>query len=169
MRAAVYFHCNAARYDRGGFHKQQHRGEARGQHQEAGFGERSAMAVAQRAGAFVAALCLAACAMPANAHDAITDVRLLDFRSEAPESCRPSDVALTDVQAGMFFLRARPVDAMTLHDNYEIAPCNIEGTMKRNAESCDWKIRPGGTGSIHCGAETEYVVCDGCAELFEGK
>ncbi|MEJ8852926.1 hypothetical protein WKW79_00005, partial [Variovorax robiniae] len=45
-------------------------------------------------------------------------------------------------------------------------PCHIEGTMKRNGEACDWKIRPGATGSIRCREKTEYFVCDTCTDLF---
>ncbi|WP_256354612.1 hypothetical protein [Variovorax sp. dw_308] len=125
------------------------------------------MTVATWAGALAAAVLLAACtAAPESARDAITDVYVSDFRSAAPASCRPSDVALTHAQARSFFLRAGRVDYKTLQDNYEIAPCNIEGTLKRNGEACEWKIRPGATGSVRCGSKTDYFVCETCKDLF---
>jgi hypothetical protein len=127
------------------------------------------MAIVARVGALAAAVFLAGCGAPGYARDRITDVYVADFRSAAPDSCRPSDVALSHAQARMFFSRARRVDYKTLQDNYEIAPCHIEGTLKRNGEACDWKIRPGATGSIRCGAKTEYLVCDTCTDLFGNK
>ena len=122
-----------------------------------------------RAGVVTAAVFLASCAAIGSAGVTIGDVYVADFQSNAPASCRPADVALTHAQARAFFTRARQVDYKTLQDNYEIAPCNIEGTMKRNGAGCDWKIRPGATGSIRCGSKTDYFVCDTCTDLFVGK
>jgi hypothetical protein len=99
----------------------------------------------------------------------MADVFVADFHSDAPTSCRPSDVPLNHAQARAFFSRARQVDYKTLHDHYEIAPCNIEGTMRRNGEACDWKIRPGASGSIRCGSRKLYFACDTCADLFERR
>ena len=104
-----------------------------------------------------------------GASASMVDVFVADFHSDAPASCRPSDVPLDHAQARAFFARAKRVDYRTLHDNYEIAPCHIEGTMRRNGKVCDWKIRPGATGSIRCGSRSFYFACDSCADLFGAR
>lgn len=60
----------------------------------------------------------------------ITDLKIVAFRSEAPDRCRKSDVALTAAKARAFFKRAKQIDARILHDDYDLAPCYMEGTLK---------------------------------------
>ena len=115
------------------------------------------------------AVALSGCASLVPFGGGIDQVYVADFKSDAPASCRPSDVNLSHAQAAAFFRRAREVDYKTLHDHYELAPCYIMGTSKRHGESCDWKIRPGGTGSMRCGAHITYFACDTCADLFGDK
>lgn len=115
------------------------------------------------------ALCLAACAGPAENVARIDAVYVADFRSDAPASCRSSDVPLNHAQAAQFFRQAKAVDYRTLHDHYDIAPCHIEGTLKQGGQSCTWKIRAGATGSIQCAGQTQHFACDTCGELFGEK
>src|SRR5437879_2738300 len=71
-----------------------------------------------------AALCvnLVACAAHKDFQkDNVVDVYVQDFHSAEPASCRKSDVDLNHSKAGEFFKRAKIVDAMTLHDHYNIA------------------------------------------------
>ena len=98
--------------------------------------------------------------------DPISDLYVTDFQSEDAQACRASDVDLTRIEAKSFFIRARQVDYKTIHDHYDVAPCNIEGTVKYNAQMCTWKIRPGATGQIKCTDEVMHFVCDDCADLF---
>ncbi|WP_240651417.1 MULTISPECIES: hypothetical protein [unclassified Variovorax] len=97
-----------------------------------------------------------------------TNVYVADFHSDAPTSCRSSDVPRNHGQAREFFSKAREVDYKTLHDNYELAPCYAEGTLIRQGKSCDWQIRAGATGSVQCGEQKLYFACDTCGDLFEG-
>jgi hypothetical protein len=97
---------------------------------------------------------------------AFANVYVADFHSDAPASCRSSDVPRNHGQAREFFSKAREVDYKTLHDNYELAPCYAEGTLTRQGKSCDWQIRAGATGSVQCGEQKLYFACDTCGDLF---
>jgi len=53
-----------------------------------------------------------------------------------------SDFALTVAQARTFFAKSAAVDAMTLHDRYDLLPCWVRGTARdarenRNVEDTD--------------------------------
>ena len=114
-------------------------------------------------------LLLISCAGTALQKKLITDVYVADFGSEDINSCRPSDVDLSHHEAKEFFLRARQVDYKVIHDNYNYAPCYIEGTMKYKSSICEWEIRAGATGHIKCGDDIRYFVCDTCEDLFQSK
>src|SRR5450631_617969 len=96
----------------------------------------------------IAALSVALLCAPAMSMDMarVSNVYVADFKSEEPQRCRPSDVALSHRQARDFFVRARQVGTRSLHDHYEQAPCYIEGTLRYRARSCAWEIRAGATG-----------------------
>ena len=112
---------------------------------------------------------LASCASHGVNQLDITEVYVSDFRSEDMASCRPSDVDLNHHEAGEFFKRARQVEYRIIHDNYNHAPCNIEGVLKHRSRVCEWEIRAGGTGLIECRGEVRYFVCDTCDDLFSQK
>lgn len=117
----------------------------------------------------LATLPVVSCAVAAiNAND-IGDVYVTDFRSDDIERCQPSDVDLTHSEARDFFIRAKRVDARTLHDHYNYGSCLTEGILKYRSESCDWEIRAGATGQIKCGSQIWYFACDECDDLFETK
>jgi len=99
----------------------------------------------------------------------ISTVNIADFVSDAPLQCRPSDVDLTKVEAMQFFRQAREVDYKILHDHYNFAPCGIEGTLRYQQQSCDWKINAGATGQIRCADTVRYFACDDCEQLFVKK
>ena len=119
-----------------------------------------------------AALLLTACGGLA-AHDydrnGVSDVYVEDFQSTAMDRCRPSDVPLGNAEAAEFFRRAKLVDGRTLHDHYNYAPCYVEGTLKYQSTSCDWRIRAGATGEIRCGEQERLFACDSCDDLFAPK
>lgn len=96
----------------------------------------------------------------------ISEVYVADFHSD-DTSCRPSDVDLDHNKASQFFLRSKQIDARTLHDHYDIAPCYIEGTLKQAGKSCSWKIFAGATGEVSCIEKTDIYACDDCGDLFE--
>lgn len=100
---------------------------------------------------------------------AFTNIYVADFHSDEPARCRTSDVPQNHGKAQAFFSRARQVDYKTLHDNYELAPCYVEGTLNRQGKSCDWQIRAGATGSVQCGEQKLYFACDSCDDLFKAK
>jgi hypothetical protein len=125
--------------------------------------EVSARVVALLAGAVL----VASCATTRDA--AFSNIYVADFHSDAPASCRASDVPRSHGKAQEFFSRAKEVDYKTLHDHYEQAPCYAEGTLTRQGRSCDWRIRAGGTGSVQCGEQKLYFACDTCDGLFGAK
>ncbi|WP_286203005.1 hypothetical protein [Rhizobium lusitanum] len=99
----------------------------------------------------------------------VTDLKIAAFHSEAPDRCRKSDVALTAAKARAFFKRAKQIDARILHDDYDLAPCYMEGTLKWDGKVCDWKIRAGATGHVQCNKQEIYFACEACGDLFDQK
>lgn len=91
----------------------------------------------------------------------ISNLRLINYHSDRTGLCQATDVNLTEQQSIDFFKRAKPVDSQTIHDDYAIAPCYIEGTLQYNQiESCQWHIYAGGVGVIQCNQNVQYYVCD---------
>ena len=76
---------------------------------------------------------------------------------------------LGNAEVAEFFPGAKVVDAHTLHDRYDYAPCLVEGTLKHQSESCDRQIRAGATGAVHRGEQLWLFACDSCDELFTPK
>ena len=111
-------------------------------------------------------MAVAACARTEPQSGQIADVYVEDFGSDDIKTCRPSDVDLSNQQAKGFFLRARQVEHKAIHDHYNYAPCYIEGTLKQNAQACEWQIRAGATGHIKCNGVVKYYACDACEDLF---
>jgi hypothetical protein len=112
------------------------------------------------------AVLLASCA---TRDSAFSNIYVADFHTDAPASCRASDVPRSHGKAQEFFSRAKEVDYRTLHDHYEQAPCYAEGTLTRQGRSCDWRIRAGATGSVQCAEQNLYFACDTCDDLFDSK
>lgn len=116
----------------------------------------------------VGAMLVASCATRDAA--SFTNVYVADFHTDEPAAtCRTSDVQQSHGKAREFFSRAKEVDYKTLHDNYQLAPCYVEGTLTRQGRSCDWQIRAGATGSVQCGEQKLYFACDNCDDLFGAK
>jgi hypothetical protein len=112
---------------------------------------------------------LAGCAQPhASDSENIEDIVISGFQSQESDSCRPSDVPLDQKQVWSFFQRATSIDSRTLHDNYEWAPCYLEGTLKYRERVCTWQVRAGGIGVIECPAAEQYFACKECDDLFLG-
>jgi hypothetical protein len=99
------------------------------------------------------------------AKDRIHETLVKDFAS-TDLSCTTADVNLSHAQAEAFFKRSTLLDYKTMSDNYPIAPCYIEGTLKYKGQSCDWKTFAGHTGSITCKDQQTYFACDTCQDLF---
>lgn len=96
----------------------------------------------------------------------ISDVYVADFQSADMRTCRPSDVALGNNDVAQFFSRGRSVEYRVIHDHYPVAPCYIEGTLRRAGMTCEWRVYAGATGQITCDGQTQYWVCDECGDLF---
>lgn len=99
----------------------------------------------------------------------ISDLRLINFHADKSGLCQATDVNLTQQQSHEFFQMAKPVDSRTIHDEYAIAACYIEGTLRyHQIESCQWLIYAGGVGMIQCNQNLQYYVCDNdkCRDLF---
>lgn len=116
---------------------------------------------------FASIIFLTSCATNTDSIDSLSNVYVADFHSDDINSCRPSDVDLSHKQALEFFQRSKQVEYKIIHDHYDLAPCYIEGTLRKNDESCDWQIRAGATGEIKCGDKVEVYVCEDCDALFE--
>ncbi|MGH8449669.1 hypothetical protein [Pseudomonas sp.] len=98
----------------------------------------------------------------------IDDIAISGFHSEEPERCRPGDVVLDERQVASFFKRAEPIDGRVLHDEYDWAPCYLEGTLKYRGKACTWRVRAGATGEIECPTTEQYFGCKDCGDLFKG-
>lgn len=112
---------------------------------------------------------LSGCASVADFNQqGVNEVHTLDFISSDINSCKPSDVDLTNSDAQAFFqTRSKLVTHKTLHDYYEWAPCYAVGSMKYMEEVCEWKIYASAIGSIKCGDRVWYFACDdGCNDLL---
>ena len=118
--------------------------------------------------ALAVALLTAACvSTPAPLDTAsLSAVYVQDFSSSDPAACTTADVDLTHSEAQAFFKRARQLDARTLSDNYPVAPCQIEGTLKAGKRLCDWQISAAATGVIRCDGDEWFFACDDCGDLF---
>lgn len=114
------------------------------------------------------ALGLGACASVADTTHTtrLTDVFIADFTSTDPAGCTTADVNLTHSEAKAFFDRAMPMSAKQVADHYPLAPCKVEGTLKRNGQQCDFEISAAMTGQIQCGGTTWHFACDDCDDLF---
>ncbi len=112
---------------------------------------------------------LAGCAQP-HTFDSnnLGDIAVSGFQSQEPGSCRPSDVPLDQNQVMSFFQRAITIDSRALHDDYEWAPCYLEGRLKYSGKACTWQVRAGGIGVIACPAAEQYFACKECDDMFSG-
>lgn len=116
----------------------------------------------------VIAMLLAAMA-PCAATSPFEEVRIKGFQSSDPERCKISDVDLDAASATTFFKRARKVDARTVHDRYDIAPCQMEGDLAYRGQTCSWSIDAGAVATVACDDELSYYVCDRCQALLTPK
>ena len=107
------------------------------------------------------------CAIQKPAEPVLHDFYVEDFSSDAPKQCKASDVELSNADVKAYFERAKAVSHATIHDHYNVAPCRIEGTLKKGSSICDWKIDALGVGQITCNEQTKYYVCETCDDLFE--
>ena len=81
-----------------------------------------------------------------------------------------ADFALTPSQARTFLARATQVDAMTLHDRYDLLPCWVRGTARDTHGRWHWEIRAGGTARLESpSGDVTLLGCDACDELLGGR
>jgi len=118
--------------------------------------------------AALTALSLAACATAQNRFDTtrISDVYVADFSSIDPAGCTTADVDLSNDAAHVFFRKAKQLSEKAVADHYPLAPCKIEGTLKRAGEACDFEISAAMTGVIQCGGTRWHFACDECGDLL---
>mgnify|MGYP005755982735 CR=1 FL=1 len=111
---------------------------------------------------------LGACAAPSSGFhaDAVRAVHLSDFESTEPQRCTPADVPGRHADAAAFFRRAKPVDAKTLHDHYEHAPCAALGVLQYQGQTCTWRITAAWVGAVRCDGHEWLLVCDDCENLI---
>lgn len=116
----------------------------------------------------LATLGLAACATAEGRFDTtrITDVYVADFSSTDPAGCTTADVDLSNDAAHVFFRKAKQLSEKAVADHYPLAPCKIEGTLKRDGEPCDFEISAAMTGVIQCGGTRWPFACDDCGDLI---
>jgi hypothetical protein len=111
---------------------------------------------------------LAGCAIAQTRLDTthLSEVYIADFSSTDPKACTTADVDLTNDEAHVFFRKAKQLSEKALADHYPLAPCKIEGTLKRDGQACDFEISAAMTGSITCGEERWFFACEDCGDLF---
>ncbi|QID16193.1 hypothetical protein G3580_00260 [Nitrogeniibacter mangrovi] len=116
----------------------------------------------------LAAIGLTACATAAGRLDTagLSELYIADFTSTDPTGCTTADVDLSNDDAQAFFHRARQLSEKALADNYPLAPCRIEGTLKYDNMPCDFEISAAMTGVIRCERQRWHFACDDCEALF---
>lgn len=81
-----------------------------------------------------------------------------------------ADFVLTPSQVRTFLARAVAIDAMTLHDRYDLLPCWVRGTARDGHGLWRWEIRAGGTARLESPAgDVTLLGCDACDELLGGR
>ena len=91
------------------------------------------------------------------------------FHSDIPSACIAADIQFSPSDAKRFFVRSRLVSSRTVHDDYDLIPCYLEGAMSFKGRPAQWRIHLGGVATIVQDGRTQYYVCDACAEMFERK
>lgn len=81
-----------------------------------------------------------------------------DFSTSEPTTCRASDVDLSFTDVSHFFQVAQEVESHVIHDDYDLAPCYLRGSMIHRLEHCEWKLRPEFIGTLQCGRSFRYLV-----------
>lgn len=120
---------------------------------------------------FLLLTCVSGCASQAgwSVQDA-HDFRVLGFKSDDEMTCRRSDVNITNQSAQAFFHRAQQVEYSVVHDQFDIAPCEMYGTVGYRHQTCHWTINAGGVAWISCSADPgklDYVFgCENCRDLL---
>lgn len=109
---------------------------------------------------------LGGCGQDSFAPERLAEVYVDDFTSSAPQQCTTADLPLQHADAAEFFTRARVVDSKTLHDHYQLAPCQLEGSARYGEQRCNWQIQAGATGALKCGEQHWLFACDDCGALF---
>jgi hypothetical protein len=72
--------------------------------------------------------------------------------------CRNFQVSLRD--AKRFLNHAHIVTPSDLNDDYDWFPCYVTGTAEFRGSPAEWRIRPGGTGSITFWNEFTFSIAD---------
>lgn len=116
--------------------------------------------------AMVLLVWLSGCDQGGFAPERLADVYVDDFTSSAPQQCTTADLPLQHADAAEFFKLAKEVDSKTLHDHYQLAPCQLEGTARYGDQRCNWQIQAGATGALQCGEQHWLFACDDCEALF---
>jgi hypothetical protein len=124
--------------------------------------------MALRRVAMAGVVLISACATGPSAFraDAVRDVYVADFESTEPQRCTSADVPNRHADAAAFFRRAKLVDAKTLHDHYEHAPCAALGVLHYQGLTCAWRITAAWTGVLRCDGREWLLVCDDCEDLL---
>lgn len=81
-----------------------------------------------------------------------------EFVSGGSEACRPSDVDFSRVEVQEFFRQATAVSSRLIHDEYDLAPCYLEGQLVHHLNICRWTLRPDLLGTLDCGGHFQYLL-----------
>ena len=111
----------------------------------------------------------------ANQAAEFSNAKVTNNGSDKPNSlCQ--NFQLTNQEALTFFTKAKPIEIIELHNQYDYLPCYVKGTIALNKEDstkkiiCDFNIRAGGTAELTCGnEETTFYGCKKCKNLLKDK
>lgn len=92
----------------------------------------------------------------------IVHVENLSFHTDEANTCRQSDINVDRAFVRRFFKGAVAVSSRQIHDEYDLAPCFMQGTLVHGLQRCEWSLRPEGIGTLQCGAKMQYFVCEMC-------
>lgn len=80
------------------------------------------------------------------------------FVSGDSEACRPSDVDFSGGEIQDFFKSAKIVSSRLIHDEFDLAPCYLEGRLIHQLRICSWTLRPDRIGTLDCAGDFQYLL-----------
>lgn len=83
-----------------------------------------------------------------------------EFVSGGSETCRRLDVNFSRLEIQDFFTKAAGVSSRLIHDEFDLAPCYLEGRIVHQLKVCTWTLRPDLIGTLDCAGQFQYLLMD---------
>ena len=83
-----------------------------------------------------------------------------EFVSDGSEACRTSDVDFSSHEIQDFFTAAITVSSRRIHDEFDLAPCYLQGQLIHQLNVCRWTLRPDLIGTLDCKWKFQYLITE---------